>query len=131
MKSDINSLPSRRGVVASEIQERIKRRSRVCIQKCFPQPRLADFADGQILPLIPRITKTQLPIPSVEVIAKFHQLTAEANIEQIIVVSELFVSRTNVVNAAKRNPGGYGETASVGKKIRNSRIRDREGIERI
>ena len=29
------------------------------------------------------------------------------------------------------NPGSYGETASVGKEIWNSRIRDRERIKRI
>ena len=41
------------------------------------------------------------------------------------------MSRTGVVNAAKRNPGSYGETASVGKEIWNSRIRDCERIKRI
>ena len=32
---------------------------------------------------------------------------------------------------AKHNQRSYGETASVGKEIWNSRIRDREGIKRI
>src|SRR4029450_11100030 len=104
MQGDINSLPGRLGVVSIEIQERIKCRSRIRIQKSFPQSRLADFAHGQVLPLIPRITKTQLPVPSLEIIAKFPQLSAQTNIEKIIVVSELFMSWTGVVNAAKLNP---------------------------
>ena len=50
MQGDVNSLPGCLGVVGVEIEEWIKCRSRVRIQKCFPQPRLADFADRQILP---------------------------------------------------------------------------------
>ena len=46
-------------------------------------------------------------------------------------VSELIVSRTGVVNAAKSNSGSYRKTASVGKEIWNSRIRDGERIKRI
>src|SRR5512132_1237361 len=104
MQGDINSASGGRGVVGSEIQERIKCRSRIRIQKSFSQSRLADFADGQILPFVPGITKTQLPVPSLEIIAKFPQLSAQTNIEEIIVVSELFMSWTGVVNAAKLNP---------------------------
>ena len=82
----------------------------------FPQSRLADFADGQILPLVPGITKTQLPVPSLEIIAKFSHLATQPDVEQRIPVGELFMSRTGVVNAAKPNPGSHRETASVGKK---------------
>ena len=117
--------------MGSEIQERIKRRSWVRIQKCFPQSRLAGFADGQILALVPGITKTQLPVPSLEIIAKFPHFATQAYVEELVPVSELFVSRTGVVNTAKRNSGSYRETASVGKKIWNSRIRDGERIKRI
>ena len=131
MQGDVNSLPGRLGVMGIEIQERIKRRSWVCIQKRFPQSRLAGFADGQDLPLIPRVTKTHFPVPSLEIIAKFPHFATQANIKQIVLVSELFMSRTGVVNTAKRNSGSYGETASVGKEIWNRRIRDREGIKRI
>ena len=116
MQGDINSLPGRLGVVGIEIQERIKCRSWVRIQKCFPQSRLADFADGQILPLIPGITKTQLPVPSLEIIAKFSHFATQPNIEQIIVVSELFMSRTGVVNAAKQTPVVTGRPLPSGKK---------------
>ena len=41
------------------------------------------------------------------------------------------MSGTRVVKAAKHNPRSYRETASVGKKTRNSRIRDCERIKRI
>ena len=34
-------------------------------------PGLASFSDSQLLPLIPGITKTQLPVPTLEIIAKF------------------------------------------------------------
>src|SRR6266513_926191 len=131
MQGDVNSLPGHHGVMGSEIQERIECRGGIRIQKRIPQPRLADFADGQILPFVPGITKTQFPVPSLEIIAKFSHLSAQTNIEEIIVVSELFMSGTRVVNAAKLNPRSDRETASVGKKTWNSRIRDCEGIKRI
>src|SRR5712691_12867969 len=131
MQSDIDSLPGRRGVVSSEIQEWIECSGRVRIQKCFPQSRLADFADRQILPLVQGITETSFPVPSFEIIDKFAHFTAQANIHQIIVVSELFVSRTGVVNGAKLNSGSYRKTASIGKKTWNRRIGDREGVKRI
>src|SRR5436190_3209215 len=131
MQINVNSGPGRPGIVSIEVQERIKCRSRVRDQKCFPQSRLANCTRGQILPLIPGITKTQLPIPSLKIIAKFSHFPTQANIEQVIVVSEFFVSRTGVVNAAKQNSGSYGKIASVGKEIWNGRICDRKGIKRI
>src|SRR5438876_1657612 len=131
MQGDVNSAPGRLGVVGIEIQERIKCRSRIRIQKCFPQSRLADCAERQILPLVPGIAETGFPVPSLEIIAKFSHFAAQANIEQIIVVSELFVSRTGVINGAKPNSSSYGETTSIGIKIWNSRIGDREGVKRI
>src|SRR4030095_16127162 len=131
MQGDINSRSGRARVVSIKIQEQIKCRSRIRIQKSFSQSRLADFADGQILPFVAGITKTQLPVPSLEIIAKFPQLSAQTNIEEIIVVSELFMSGAGVVDAAKLNPRSDGETASVGKKTWNSRISDGERIKRI
>ena len=125
MQVNINSGPGRPGVVSSEIQERIKCRSWVCIQKRFPQSRVTDIPGRQILPVVPGITKTQLPIPSLEIIAKFSHFAAQANIEQIIVVSELVMSRTGVVDGDKPNSGSYGETTSIGKKTWDSRIGDR------
>src|SRR5438477_4884504 len=101
MQVNINSRSGRPGVVSIGVQERIKCRSWIRIQKCFPQSRFADCTGRQALPLIPRVTETQLPVPTLEIIAKFPHLAAHTNIEQIIVISELFVSRTSVVNAAK------------------------------
>src|SRR5207248_7788007 len=98
MQVNINSGPGRPGVVSSEIQERIKCRSWVCIQKRFPQSRVTDIAGRQILSVVQGITKTQVPIPSLEIIAKFSHFAAQANIESIIVVSELVISRTGVVD---------------------------------
>src|SRR6266496_2937880 len=43
----------------------------------------------------------------------------------------MFASYAGVVNPTKPNSGSDRKTASVRKKIWNSRIRDREGIERI
>ena len=131
MQGDINSGSGRLGVVSSEIQERIKRRGRVRIQQRFPQSRLADLANGQILPLVPGVTETRFPVPSLEIIAKFSHLTPQANIEEMILVGELLTSGPGVVNAAKPNPGSHRETGLRWKEICNSRIRDRERIKRI
>ena len=130
MQIDINSGPRRLGVVSLESQERSNAVAGF-VSKFSPQSRLANFADGQFLSFVPGIPKTQLPVPSLEIIANFPQLSTQAKIEQIIVVSELVMSRTGVVNAAKPDSGIYGKTASIGKKIWNSRIRNGEGIKRI
>ena len=66
--------------------ERIKRRGRIRIQQRFPQPNLADLAYGQILPLVPGVTKTGFPVPRLEVIAKFSHLTLEPNIKESVPV---------------------------------------------
>src|SRR5215475_12720569 len=128
MQCDINSASGRSRVVRSKIQERIKCSRWVGIQKCFTQPRLAGFVDGQILPLVPGITETQLPVPRFEIITKFSQRATQAHVEELVPVSELFMSGTGVVNAAKLNPSSYGKTASVRKEIWNSCIRNREWI---
>src|SRR5439155_1574098 len=71
-----------RGVVGIDIQERIKCGSWVGIQKCFPQSRLAGFANGQVLPIIPGIPKTELPVPRLEIMAKFSHLTTQPHVKQ-------------------------------------------------
>src|SRR4029434_2766945 len=111
--------------------ERIKRRSRIRIQQRFPQSNLADLAYRQIMPLVPRVTKTGFPVPSLEVIAKFSHFTFQSNIKESVPVGEMFASFAGVVNATEPNPSSYWKTASVRKKIWNSRIRDRERIERV
>src|SRR5262249_43090030 len=82
MQGDVNSGPCCLGVMGSEIQERIKCRSWVRIQKCFPQTLLAGFVDGQVLPFVPRITETKLPVPSLEIIAKLTHLALQTNIKE-------------------------------------------------
>src|SRR5947208_14180983 len=131
MQVDINLRSGRPGIVSSEIQERIKCRGRIRIQKCVPQSRLASFADRQILPFVPRITKTQLPVPRLEIIDKFSHLTLETNIKEIIVVSELFMSWTGVVDAAKQNAGCEWKTRSVSKEIWDLRIRNSQLVNRM
>src|SRR5438132_14213013 len=127
MKGDINSLLGRLGVVSVEIQERIKCRCRVRIQKRFPQSRLARFADGQVLPFITGITKTQLPVPSLEIIAKFSHFATQPHVEQRILVGDLFMSGTGVVNSAKGNPGSHRDRRSVNNQ---SRVSDGKRIKR-
>ena len=58
MQVDINPRSGRSGIVGVEIQEGIKRPGWIRIQKRIEQSRLAGFANGQILPLIPGITET-------------------------------------------------------------------------
>src|SRR6266540_5993514 len=128
MQADINGLSGPLGVVGIEIQERIKGRSWVGIQKCFPQSRLAGFARGHVLPFIPGITKTQLPVPRLEIMAKFPHLATQSHVEQRIPVGELFMSGTGVVNSAKGNPGSHRDRRSVNNQ---SRVSNREGIKRI
>src|SRR6476646_5311672 len=131
MQGNINSASGRLAVVAKQAKKRIKRRSRIRIQERVPQPRLADLAYRQILPLVQGITKACFPVPSLEIIAKLSHLTAEANVKEGIPVGELFTSLAGVVDAAKLNTCSYRQTASVRKVIWNSRICDRERIERI
>src|SRR6476660_875954 len=131
MQVDVNPRSGRLGVVGREIQEGIKCRGWIRIQKCFPQSRRADFVDGQILAFVPRITKTQLPVPTLEIIAKFSHLSSQPNVEKGIPVGELFMSGTRVVNAAESNSGSHRETGAVREEIWISRIRECEGIKRI
>src|SRR6266540_89976 len=128
MQGNINSASGRLAVVAKDAKERIKRRSRVRIQKGVPQSRLADLAHRQILSLVPGITKPRFPVPSLEIIAEFSHLTLEPYVKETIPVGELFTSLTGVVDAAKSNPCSYRSWNSVNIQ---SRIRDGEWIKRI
>ena len=111
MQGDINSASRRRGVLVEKATERIKRSGRICIQQGVAQPGLADFANGEVLSLVARVTETHFPVPRLEVIAKFAHLTPQPDVEELVPVSELFVPWTGIVNAAKPNPGGYREPA--------------------
>src|SRR6266436_2381791 len=131
MQSNINSLPGRRRVLAGEIQERIKRGGRICIQQRVSQPGLADFANGQVLSFVPGITETRFPIPCLEVISYPSHFASQANIKELVPIGEFFESWTRIVNTTKPNTSSHRKTRAVRKEIRNSRIRNRERIERI
>src|SRR5438309_4351775 len=131
MQGHINSGSGRRGIVSMEVQERIKRAGGVRIQERIPQPGLADLADGQVLPLVPGITETGFPVPSLEIIAEFSHLTAKADVEQLIPVSELFTSGTGIVNAAEPNSGADGDSDSTRVYPSPVRVRYRERTPRI
>ena len=112
--------------MAGEIQERIKCRGRVGIQKRFPQPRLANQADGQVLPLVPGIAETRFPVPVLNN-RQIPHFPTQADIEELIPVGELFVS--GPVSLIPRNQlRSDRETASVRKEIWDRRICDCERI---
>src|SRR5205814_7916639 len=113
MQDNINSASGRLAVVAKQAKERIKRRGRIRIQERVPQPRLADLAYRQILPLVPRITETRFPVPSLEIATKLAHFAAQPDVKETIPVGELFTSLTGVVDAAKSNPCSYRSWDSV------------------
>src|SRR5262249_43008327 len=100
LQSDIHSRPGRPALVAKEDYERIKCRGRISIQQRVTQTRLADVANRQVLPLISVVAETHFPVPSLEMIGDPTQLTAQPDVKEVIHISELFVSRTGIVNAA-------------------------------
>ena len=84
----------------------------------MPQGGLADLANGKVLSLVSRIPETQFPVPRLEVIAGIPQFTARSDVEELIPVSEFFVSWAGVVDAAEANTGRDWETRSPsGKKF--------------
>src|SRR5882672_8394460 len=128
MQSDVNGLSGRLGVVGAEIQERIKRRGWVRVQQRVPQSRLADFANGQVLPLVSGVTETGFPVPRLEIVAKFAHLPAQSDVEELVPVSEFFAPWTGIIDTAKANSCSHRDWYSVNNQ---SIIRDREGVERI
>src|SRR6266496_3587895 len=131
MQGDVNGLPGQLGVVGVEIQERIKRRGGICAQERVPQSGLADFADGQILPFVPRVTETHFPVPRLEVIGDPSHFTTQTDVEELVPVSEFLASRTRIVNPAEPNAGSYREARAVRKEVWNSRICNGERIKWI
>ena len=103
--------------MAREIKERIKRRGRIRIQERVPQSRLAYLANGQVLPLVPGITETGFPVPSLKIVTEFSHLTLEPNVKESIPVGELFVSDTGIVNPAKLNPRSHWELLRQGNNL--------------
>src|SRR5437870_1610243 len=128
MQSHINSLPGSRGVLAEKATERIKRRGRIGVQQGIAQPRLADFANGQVLSLVAGITETHFPVPRLKVIAEFSHLTTQTDVEELVPVSELLTPWTRVVGATKPNTSSHRHWYSVNNQ---SRVANCEGIKRI
>src|SRR4051812_3336027 len=114
-----------------ETQEGIKRRARIGIQERRPQAGLADFANGKVLPLVSRIPETRFPVPRLEIIAGIPKFTAQTDIEELIPVSEFFVSWAGVLDAAEANTGRDRETRSIREVVWNYRVCNSERIERI
>src|SRR6266699_6618089 len=115
------------GVAPQNAQKRIKRSGRIRIQQRFAQARLAHHATTDIFFLVPGITKTQFPIPILEVIAKLAHLTAKSGVEEHVSKGSFERSDGCVVNAAEFDPGRH---PNPGKRcaIRQSSVRYRERI---
>ena len=136
MQRHINLASGRGCVHAIETQERIKRRGRIGIQERLPQARLAYLAHRKVLPLVQRIPETQFPVPRLEVIAELSHFATQPDVEELIPVSEFFVSCAGVVDAAEANTGRDWETTggifcSRRKEVWNRRVCNGERIERI
>src|SRR5215831_14292478 len=128
MQGDINLFPSRLGVVGIEIQERIKRRGWIAVQKRLAQSGLADLANGQVLSFVPRVTETSFPIPRLKIIGDPSHFATQPDVKQLVPVSELFAPWTGVVNAAEPNTSGDRKTDSSGKEIWDGRISNGERV---
>src|SRR6266487_1496886 len=126
MQGNIDLLYRRLTVATEDSQERIKGRIRVRIQESFAQARFAHLATTEEVDIVLGITKTCYPVPVLEVIAKFSQLTAKSGIEQYIVIRDFKSSaRGGIVDGAKADAG-------VNRRaIRQSVVRHREWIKRI
>src|SRR5437016_12181399 len=83
MQSNINPANGGLTVTARYTEERIKRCSRIGVQQGFAQARPAHRAAKDGFFLVPGITKTQFPVPTVEIMPKFAHLTAKPDVEQI------------------------------------------------
>ena len=68
-------------------KKRIERCGWIRIQKRLPEPRLAGFANREILPLIPGITEAGFPVPTLEIIAEFTHLTLKSKIKESVPVA--------------------------------------------
>src|SRR5262249_36828365 len=131
MQGDVNLLPGRLGVVGIEIQERIKRRGWITVQKRLAQPGLAGLANGQVLSFVPRVTETSFPIPRLKIIGDPSHLATQADVKELVPVSEFFAPWTGVVNAAETNTSSDRKTDSSGEEIWDGRISNGERVPRI
>ena len=108
VQSHINSANRGWAVAPEDPQKRIKRRGWIGIEERFAQAGSAHYALIKSLLLVPRITKTQFPVPGFEVIAKFAQFTPKPGIKQRVAGCKLKASLTLVVDGAKPHTSSYG-----------------------
>src|ERR1700693_5649320 len=97
MQGNVNSAPGGRSVLVEKATERIKGGGWICVQQGISQPGLAGFAYRQVLSLVARVTETGFPAPGLKVIRNPSHLTAQADVEELVPVSELFVPWTGIV----------------------------------
>ena len=128
MKIYINPVYRRIRIASKEAHERIKGRKRVRIQQRVSQTRLADLTQGQVLSFVARVAEARLPVPRLEIIAKFAHLTFHSNIEKHIPVSKFLTSETGVLKPTKPDASSHGDWDSVNNQ---SRISYCERIKRI
>src|SRR5690348_9197745 len=117
--------------MTSKVQERVECGCRICVQQRLAQPGLASLAYGYVQTFVARVTKTGFPVPSLEVIADISHLAAHPNVKQVIVISELFMSRTSVIDATEPDTSVNGQTGAIREEVCNGRVRDSERIKRI
>ena len=128
LQVDVNTSPGHLAVPTELPTEGVKCRGRIRVQKRVAQSRLADLANGDVRALIPGIAETRFPVPGLEVVAKLAHLPPKADIEEAVVVSEFFTSRTSVINPAEANTRGHRDRNAVDDQ---RRIANRERIERV
>src|SRR5262249_28648767 len=108
----------------------------ICIQECLPQARLAGLAYREVLPLVSRIPETCFPVPRLEIIGNPPHFATQANVEELIPVSELFMPGPGVLNATEADTGRDWEPTggiiwSRRKEAWNRRVCNGERIERV
>src|SRR5438477_12033536 len=107
MPSYIHPAYCRLGVATQDAQKRIKRCGRIRIQQRVAQTRLTHYATIESFLLVPGITKTQFPIPILEVIAKLAHLTAKSDVEEHVSEGSFGRSDGCVINAAEGDNCSY------------------------
>ena len=125
MQVNINVCVGRQRVSVEKPSERIERRGWICIQQRIAQPGLTNLADRDVLSLVDRITETRFPAPGLKVIANKSHFATQANIEELVPVSEFFTPWAGIVEAAEPDPGSDRNRGSVNN---NSRVPDCERI---
>ena len=86
-------------------------------------------AYGQILPLVPGVTETRFPVPSLEIITKFAHLTLEPNVKETIPVGELFILGPVSLMPRKKTPVVMGTGTPLITKVASATVNGLNGFE--